>query len=119
MVESVYVTTIDGDITVLANHTPYVSVLKPSEIIIRKNDTEEILAGTGGVIEVGPGKVTILADSVVREKEIDEEKAREAKERAEKLMEGDLSDRELAETSAMLQKALLHLEITKKRRRRL
>jgi len=122
MVESVYVTTIDGDITVLANHTPYVSVLKPSGIIIRTNGDEKVLAGTGGIIEVTPGsagspsKVTILADSAVREDEIDEQKEEEVRERAEKLMEEKLSDREGAEAAAMLEKALLHINISRKRR---
>ncbi len=116
IVESVYVSTIDGDITVLANHTPYVSVLKPSEIIIKTADGEEVLAGTGGIIEVTPEKVTILADSAVREDEIDEGKAEEARERAEKLMGEKLSDRENAETAAALEKALLHISIAKRRR---
>ncbi|MBI2120335.1 MAG: ATP synthase F1 subunit epsilon [Parcubacteria group bacterium] len=117
-VESLYVSTIDGDITVLARHTPYVSVLKPGEIIIKKDGKEESFACTGGILEITPEKTVILADSAVRSDEIDEEEAQKAKEAAEKLMAGKLESRESAETLAALERALLHLNIAQKRRHR-
>jgi len=115
-VESLYVTTIDGDITVLARHTPYVSVLKPSEIIIKRNGQEETFACTGGILEVTPEKTVILADSAIRSEEIDEAEALKAKEQAEKVMAENLEEREQAETLAALEKALLHIRIAKKRK---
>lgn len=115
-VESLYVSTIDGDITVLARHTPYVSVLKPGEIIIKRNGKDEPFACTGGILEITPEKTVILADSAVRSDEIDEAEALKAKERAEKLMEGKLESRENAEVIASLERALLHLNIAQKRR---
>jgi F-type H+-transporting ATPase subunit epsilon len=116
-VESLYVTTIDGDITVLAHHTPYVSILKPSEIIIKVNGAEESFACTGGILEVTPDKVVILADSAVRSDKIDEEEALKAKERAEKIMEEKLENRENVEATLALEKALLHLRVAQKRKR--
>lgn len=115
-VESLYVTTIDGDITILPRHTPYVSVLKPAEVIIKKNGKEVPFACTGGIIEVTPERVVILADSAIRSEEIDEDEAEKAKARAELIMEEKLEDRELAETEAMLGRAVLHLGIAKKRK---
>ena len=115
-VESLYVTTIDGDITVLAHHTPYVSVLKPSEILIKINGKEESFACTGGILEVTPEKVVILADSAVRSDKIDETEALKVKERAESVMEEKLESRENAEASLALEKALLHLRVAQKRK---
>jgi F-type H+-transporting ATPase subunit epsilon len=115
-VESLYVSTIDGDITVLARHTPYVSVLKPGELVIKRNGKDEPFACTGGILEITPEKTVILADSAVRSDEIDEAEALKAKERAEKLMAGKLESRESGEVLASLERALLHLNIAKKRR---
>ena len=117
-VESLYVTTIDGDITVLAHHMPYVSLLKPSEIIIKRNGEEVPFVCTGGILEVTPEKTVILADSAIRSEEIDEAEELKAKEKAEKLMSENLEERERAATTAALEKALLHLHIAEKRKRR-
>jgi F-type H+-transporting ATPase subunit epsilon len=115
-VVSLYVTTLDGDITVLARHTPYVGILKPGEIVIKKDDKEELFACTGGILEINREKVVILADSAVRSDEIDEEEATRVKEQAEKLMAGKLESRENAEIIASLERALLHINIARKRR---
>jgi F-type H+-transporting ATPase subunit epsilon len=117
-VESLYVTTVDGDITVLAHHTPYVSILKPAEIIIKKNGIEESFACTGGILEVTPEKTVILADSAVRTDQIDEAEALKAKERAESVMAEKLESRENAEAMLALEKALLHLRVAQKRKHR-
>jgi F-type H+-transporting ATPase subunit epsilon len=115
-VESLYVTTVDGDITVLAHHTPYVSILKPAEIFIKANGIEQSFTCTGGILEVTPEKVVILADSAVRSDKIDEAEALKAKERAEKIMAEKLEERENAEASIALEKALLHLRVAQKRK---
>jgi len=115
-VESLYVTTADGDITILPHHVPYVSILKPAEIIITRNGVEEPIACTGGILEVTPNKVVVLADTAVRSEEIDEAETLKAKEGAEKLMAEKLEERENAEAEAALEKALLHLRILKKRK---
>ena len=123
-VESLYVTTIDGDINVLPHHTPYVSVLKPSEVIIKPASAkgsgearEESFACTGGILEVTPEKVVILADSAIRTDEIDEAEALKVKERAESVMAEKLENRENAEAMLALEKALLHLRVAQKRKR--
>lgn len=115
-VEAVSVTTIDGDISILADHMPYISVLAPSEIVIKKNGEEHLFAGTGGILEVTPERVSILVDSAIRSDEIDEAQAQAARERAEKLVAEAATDRESATAAAALEKALLHIRIARKRR---
>jgi len=115
-VESLYVTTADGDITILPHHVPYVGILKAAEIIIKWNGVEEPVACTGGILEITPEKVVVLADSAVRSDEIDEVETLKAKENAEKLMAEKLEGRENAEAEAALEKALLHLRVLKKRK---
>jgi len=93
-----------------------VSVLKPSEIIIKINGVEESFACTGGILEVTSEKVVILADSAIRSDKIDEGEALKAKERAESVMEEKLESRENAEAMLALEKALLHLRVAQKRK---
>lgn len=115
-VESVSVSTIDGDISILADHMPYISVLTPSEIIIKKRGEEAAFACAGGILEVTPERVAILVDSAVRSDEIDEARSDAARERAEKLVAEALTDRESAAATAALEKALLHIKIARRRR---
>jgi len=101
----VLVPTRDGEITVLPEHIPLISVLKPGIIEIVKDDGEaEILSVSGGFIEVLRDKVVILADTAERAEEIDLERAEEARRRAEKLRsETDKFDeRRFANISAKL-----------------
>ena len=114
--ESILLRTLDGDIAVLPHHIPYIGIVKPGEIIVKKDGHEQALASTGGILEVTPEKVVILADSAVRVEEIDEAKAEEAKQRAETLMHEHLNETEIAEVEASLEKALLHISIARKRR---
>ncbi len=109
--------TLDGEITVLDGHEKLISVLVPGELRILTDQSNNInFAVTGGFVEVLNNKVTILADSADHFDELDETKANEAKIRAEKLLEGKLTDIEVAEVEATLQKALLHLRIVKKKK---
>ena len=117
-VESLYVTTSDGDLTILPHHIPYVGILKPAEIVIKRNGEEQNFACTGGILEVTPHKVVILADSAIRSEEIDEAEALKAKENAEKVMAEKQEERDNAEAAAALEKAVLHLHIADKRKRR-
>ena len=115
-VESLTVTTIDGEITVLPHHIPYVSILKPSEAIIKMARRSESFALVGGILEVTPEKAVILADSAIRTAEIDEEEAKKVKEKAESIMAKKLEGFENAEAAASLERALLHLRLAQKHR---
>ena len=77
----------NGEITVLPGHIPLVSILAPGVIEIElENGEKRALATASGFIEVLKDKVVILADNAMRAEDIDEKKALEAKEKAQKLM---------------------------------
>lgn len=82
----VTVPTRNGEITVLPNHIPLVASLQPGVIEVKlKTGQTEIMSVSGGFIEVLKDKVVILADTAERAVEIDEKRAEEARERAEKI----------------------------------
>ncbi len=118
---SITVDTADGQLTILPEHTPIVVPLNAGEIVIRTENNEEIfLAVYGGFLEVlKNSSVNILADGALHAEEIDEDKVREAIERAEKLKEQELdkSSIEYAKVSARLERELAKLRVTRKRRR--
>lgn len=80
----------NGYLGVLPGHAPLITELSVGEITYRENGTEQQLAVAWGFAEVLPNKVTILAETAERPSEIDVERARKAKERAEqRLTSGD------------------------------
>ncbi len=82
------VPTASGEITVLPDHIPLVSILQPGVIEIKRADNVvEIMAVSGGFLEVMKDKVVILADTAERAEELDEARIKEAREKAEKLKE--------------------------------
>ena len=73
----------DGVMGILSHHSPLFSTLKVGELKVRRGASEEIFAVSGGVIEVRPDRIIILADAAEREDEIDVARAEEARQRAE------------------------------------
>lgn len=76
----------NGYLGILPGHAPLITELAVGEITFRENSTEQRLAVAWGFAEVLPEKVTILAETAERPSEIDVERARKAKERAEKFL---------------------------------
>ncbi|MDD2757864.1 MAG: F0F1 ATP synthase subunit epsilon [Patescibacteria group bacterium] len=119
-IDQVTMNTQDGEITVLPHHIPLVSVLKPGELICKKNSEEYPLAVTGGFVEVRPdSSVIILADTAEKAEEIDIARAEEARERALKTMreERKLDSAEYAALQATLDRALIRLKVGNKYRK--
>lgn len=107
---SVTIPTVDGEITVLPNHIPLVSVLRPGVITVRENDdTEEHLAVSGGFVQVTADEVNVLADTAERADDIDTTRAEAGRRQAEEAMAGQLAEQERAEVSASLQRNLARL----------
>ena len=73
-----------GEFGILPNHIPFLTTLQPGELRYRKDDQLEYMAVTGGFAEISDNKVTILAEAAERAREIDIDRAKRAKERAEK-----------------------------------
>lgn len=86
--EEVVAETQDGQITILAHHSPLVTILKPGALLVRAKGRERAIAVAGGVIEMSENTLTILADTAEHAEEIDLERAEtRARELVEKLKE--------------------------------
>ena len=115
-VSQLSVSTTTGQITILPHHLPLVSLLAPGEIIIKKGtQSEDLMSVSGGFIEVLPNQVVILADTAEKAAEIDEQRAEEARNRAQELLKTKVVDAEqFAHFSASLEKELARLRVARK-----
>ena len=88
----------NGELGILPRHTPLITRIKPGAVRIQPADGgEEIFVFVaGGILEVQPGTVTVLADTAIRGHDLDEAKANEAKKLAEEAMRNAKSDIDLA-----------------------
>ena len=77
-----------GELGILPRHTPLITRIKAGAVRIQRADNgeEEFVFVAGGILEVQPGKVTVLADTAIRGRDMDEAKALEARKRAEQAM---------------------------------
>jgi F-type H+-transporting ATPase subunit epsilon len=102
----------EGDIGVMPRHAPLLSLLKPGEVRVRTPDGEEqhFFVG-GGAIEVQPFKVTVLADTAIRAKDLDEAAALAAKQRAEEALRDRSGHVTQADAMAQLVRATEQLKI--------
>ncbi|NOX76139.1 MAG: F0F1 ATP synthase subunit epsilon [Gammaproteobacteria bacterium] len=101
-----------GDLGIMPRHAPLLTRIKPGEVrIITEQGAEEIvLFVSGGMLEIQPEAVTILADTAQRADDIDEAAALEAKDRAEKLLADQKDDIDYAAASAELAEAMAQLQ---------
>ena len=118
-VDTVNLPGIMGRMGILPNHAPLLTVLDFGEVIIRRDGKEEYFAIGGGIAEINPDKVIILADSADHAEEIDEQKAEEARQAAAKAMEeGVPEDPEAFRMlEAQLRREQLRVDISRKRSR--
>ncbi|MGL4747998.1 MAG: F0F1 ATP synthase subunit epsilon [Shewanella sp.] len=83
-VASLQVTGSEGELGIMHGHAPLLSYIKPGMArIVKQDGSEEVFYLSGGLLEVQPSSVSVLADVVMRAKDIDEQAALEAKRRAE------------------------------------
>ncbi len=108
-VQSIIVPAAEGYLGILPNHAPLISGLKPGVIKYRQEGKQKLLAISGGFMEVSSNKVTILADTAERPEHIDIERARAAKERAEKRLKEKPPGLDVARAEFALQRALARL----------
>jgi F-type H+-transporting ATPase subunit epsilon len=117
-VDSITIPTSTGEITVLPDHIPLISLLVPGELRVKKGNEEELMAVSGGFIEVRKDKVVILSDTAELAHEIDVEAVEEAKKRAEKLLQEKRTDQvDYAGLAASLERELARLKVGKKYKR--
>ncbi|MBN1429238.1 MAG: ATP synthase F1 subunit epsilon [Anaerolineae bacterium] len=117
-IESVTVQGIEGQMTILSQHAPLITILDYGEVRVRKEGEEEIFAIGGGILQVADNHMVILADSAERSDEIDIARAEEARRRAKKMMEeGAPADPEaLAKLEAALKRADIRVKVAGQRR---
>lgn len=114
---SVSIPTATGQITVLPNHAPLISVLQAGEMTIRDKNGEHVLALAGGFLEIKKDSaVLILADNAERAEEIDVARAEQAKQRAVVQMQDALSrqDVDYAKLQAVLEREMNRIRIGRK-----
>ncbi|MDN3653082.1 F0F1 ATP synthase subunit epsilon [Thalassotalea ponticola] len=111
-VESLQITGSEGELGIMPGHAPLLTTLKPGMArIVKQHGEEEVIYLSGGMLEVQPGSVTVLADVAVRGGELDEQAALEAKQRAEEHIANASADVDYAEVAAELARAVAQLRV--------
>jgi len=109
--DMVLVPGIEGIMGILPNHTPLISLLDSGEVVIRKGSAEEPFLVFGGVVEIRPNKVVILADAADFAHEINLKEAEEARARALKLLQEGPPPEDQTLIAADLRRAELAIDI--------
>ncbi len=116
--EMVYAPAVMGEVGIAPRHTPLVTRLKPGEVRLESSSGEmEYFYVSGGILEVQPHVVTILADTAARATDLDEAAAQEAKRRAEEALAGQQAEFEYAKAQAELAEAVAQLQAIEKIRK--
>jgi F-type H+-transporting ATPase subunit epsilon len=109
-----------GELGIYPRHTPLLTEIKPGALRVKlpNQEEEELVFLQGGFLEVQPHRVTVLADTAIRAKDLDEVKALEAKKSAEEAMRNQTSKEAIASAEAELAVAMAQLEAIRKMRHR-
>lgn len=103
-----------GELGILPRHMPLITALKPGDVRVKTAEGEEVFYVSGGILEVQPHVVTVLSDTGLRAKDIDEAAALAAKQRAEDALKNKTSEFEYAEAEKQLAEAVAQLAALKK-----
>ena len=108
-----------GEVGVYPHHAPMITTIKPGALRIKLPDTAEetLIFISGGMLEVQPGLVTVLADTAIRGHDLDEGKALAAKAAAEEAMKNKASDMDYAKAQAELAEAVAQIQAIQKLRK--
>ncbi len=114
----VFVPAVMGEIGIAPRHAPLLTTLKPGEVRVQTPAGEEqFFYVSGGAIEVQPHLVTVLADTALRARDLDEAAAMQAKQRAEEALRDRTGQIELAEAQAELARAMAQIRAIEKLRK--
>jgi F-type H+-transporting ATPase subunit epsilon len=104
-----------GEVGIAPRHSPLLTRLKPGEVRVQmEGKDEQFFYVSGGILEVQPHVVTVLADTALRAKDLDEAAAIQAKERAERAMDDRKSDFDYAKAQVELAEAVAQLRAIQK-----
>lgn len=100
-----------GELGIMPGHTPLITRVRPGTVRIKVPNQvkEEVIFVAGGILEVQPGLVTVLADTAIRGQDMDEAKALEAKKRAEENLKGRKEELDYAKAQAELVEAVAQI----------
>ena len=109
-----------GELGIAPRHAPLITRLKPGKVIVHQADGSEVdIAIGGGILEVQPTVVTVLADSAARAEDLDEAAVRAAKEEAERILAGRGEAMEIAEAQQRLTEVMAQLAALERLRKNL
>lgn len=115
-VEMVFAPLVTGEVGILPRHAPLVARMKPGEVRVRTGNEDLSFYVSGGLFEVQPHVVTVLADTALRARDLDEAAALKAKERAEEALRNRKMDIDYAKAQAELAEAIAQLRTIQKLR---
>jgi F-type H+-transporting ATPase subunit epsilon len=108
-----------GEVGIAPRHTQLLTRLRPGEVRVQSPDGDELsFFVSGGMLEVQPHMVTVLADTAIRADDLDEAQALEAKERAERLLADKAADIDYARAQAELAESMAQLAAIRKLRKK-
>ncbi|OUT99552.1 MAG: F0F1 ATP synthase subunit epsilon [Betaproteobacteria bacterium TMED41] len=104
----------EGELGIYPGHIPLITRIKPGSVRFNNSENEqEIIVVAGGILEVQPTMVTVLADTAIRANDIDQERAEEAKKIAESKLKNNTDEIDLARAHAELAFAIAELKAIK------
>ena len=116
----VYATGVSGELGIYPRHTPLITQIKPGPVrVVDEGGDEQFFFCGGGIIEVQPHIVTVLADTAMRGDDLDAAAAQRAKEEAERELQNRQGDMEVAEAQAKLAEAIAQLQALEQLRKKL
>ncbi|MCK9261330.1 MAG: F0F1 ATP synthase subunit epsilon [Azoarcus sp.] len=109
-----------GELGILPGHMPLMTRIRPGAVRVKvpNQAEEELVFVAGGILEVQPGLVTVLADTAIRGKDLDEAKALEAKRKAEEALTNQSAQLDYAKAQAELAEAIAQIAAIQKLRKR-
>ena len=110
----------EGELGIAPRHAALITRLKPGQVrVLRENGEELFFYVSGGILEVQPNVVTVLADTALRAKDLDEAAAQRAKEEAERMLANRTDALEVAQAQVQLAQAVAQLQALERLRRTL
>jgi len=109
-----------GEVGIYPHHAPMITPLKSGSVRIKlaEKNEEQLIFVSGGILEVQPGRVTVLSDTAIRGSDLDEAKAQAAKKAAEEAMKNKSAEIDFAKAQAELAEAMAQLQAIEKLRKK-